>query len=89
MKLNEINKEAEMKEEKEKKNYYFSLLDFYRRQEKKVHVEMNNGRFYNGIVIEILDDAFILEDSSLGQMPISFSQIKILEAYKEKKEEEK
>ena len=84
MKLNELNEDDKMKDKEEKRNYYISLLDFYKRQKKKIHVEVDNGRFYNGFVVEILDDAFILEDSSLGQMPIFFSQIKIVEGYKEK-----
>jgi len=84
MKLNELNKEDEMKTDKEKKNYYFSLLTFYLKNKKKIHVEIDNGRFYNGTIIEILEESFILEDASLGQMPIFFSQIKFIEGYKER-----
>ena len=84
MKLNELNKEDEMKEVAEENNYYTSLLDFYLKHNQKVHMEMKNGRFYNGAIGEIFDDSFILTETSLGEMPIFFSRIKVMEAFKER-----
>ena len=71
----------------EKKDYFISLLDFYQKKNTKIHIEIKeNNRFYNGEIIEIKDDMFILKDVILGEIPIFFSQIKIVEAYKEKED---
>ena len=83
MKINELNGKQEQ-EGSEEENYYFSLLDFYKKEKKKVHVEMLNGRFYNGMVLKVTNNSFILEDVNLGKMPIFFLQIKIVEAYKQR-----
>ena len=72
----------------EKDNYYISLLDFYLQKKMKIHIELVNGRFYNGLVDEISNDRIIFNDSSLGQMPVYFSQIKIVEKYRDKVEVE-
>ena len=88
MKLKELNKEDEkeetLKEVDERNKYYASLLDFYSAHKQKVHIELINERFYNGAIMEILDDKLMLDEVNLGAMPIFFSQIKVLEAFKEK-----
>lgn len=68
----------------EKKDYFGSLLDFYKKKNAKIHIEIKDSdRFYNGEIIEIKDDMFILKDVVLGEMPFFFSQIKLIEAYKD------
>jgi len=61
-------------------------LEFYKKENMKIHIELNNGRFYNGFILEIAGDMLIFDDSSLGAIPIYFLQVTIVEKYKEKKE---
>lgn len=46
-----------------------------------VHIELNNDRFYNGIIGEINSDFFMLDDFKLGEMPIFYLQIKSIETF--------
>jgi len=77
-----------MKEiETEEKNYFYSLISYYLKKNLKVHIEVkDNNRFYNGMIVSVGDDMFILNDVVLGEMPVFFSQLKLAEVYKEKNE---
>ena len=57
-------------------------LQFYKDQEIKIHITSTNGRFYNGIILELQGDMLILDDQILGAMPINFIEIKVLERFK-------
>jgi len=51
----------------------------------KVHIDCNNGRYYNGEILEFNEEKsfIILNDRVLGNMPIMFGDIQNIEKYKE------
>ncbi len=52
-----------------------------------IHVNCNNGTFYNGLIIEIHGEEYILiDDRMLGETPVYFSEINSLERFKEVRE---
>ena len=55
--------------------------------EKKVttHVDTLDGDFYNGLIIELHETFILINDRMLGETPIPFSQIKIIERFRERK----
>ncbi len=68
--------------------------DFKRRAElffeKKisVHIDTANGKFYNGLIMEIGSDFLFIHERILGNTFVLFSQIETLEPYVKKTEEE-
>jgi sRNA-binding regulator protein Hfq len=62
-------------------------FEFFKKENAKVHIELNNGRFYNGKVLEVAGDMIIFDDSILGAMPIYFHLISVVEKYIERKAE--
>lgn len=44
-----------------------------------VHIEKNNSRFYNGLILEFQGDMLILDDEKLGAIPIYLIEIKFIE----------
>jgi hypothetical protein len=56
--------------------------DFYLNNKTKVHIELHSKRFYNGLIIEVGDNSIILHDRFIGEIPISFSEINVMEKYK-------
>ena len=65
---------------------------FFKDNSKLVHIEAiekeNSVRFYNGYITEIRPDFLILNDRKLGEMPIFFSHIKVIEPFNLKHEQE-
>lgn len=54
----------------------------------EVHISSSNGRFYNGYIIKIHEDSYlIINDKIYGETPIFFSEILSIERFKEKEEE--
>lgn len=53
-----------------------------------IHIALKNGRFVNGIINELSNDFFMLNDRELGDLPVFYSQIYKIEKLKEKCEEE-
>lgn len=51
-----------------------------------IHIDLKNGRFYNGNINEVSADFFMLEDFKIGLTPIFYLQIKGVEAYVVKRE---
>lgn len=50
-----------------------------------VHISCKDGRFYNGLIIEIVgDDFLIINDRMNGETPVYFSEIKIIERFRGK-----
>ncbi|HEC40006.1 MAG TPA: hypothetical protein ENI29_17335 [bacterium] len=54
-------------------------ISYYKDNNIAVHVEKNNGRFYNGLILEFQGDMIILDDEKLGPIPIYFLEIKFIE----------
>lgn len=49
----------------------------------KVHIETKGDRFYNGVITEVTDSIFIINDRFIGDIPVWFSELKKIEPYKE------
>ncbi len=46
------------------------------KKKRKLHISLNSGRFYNGIVIDYEDnDVMSFNDNKLGHITILFSQV--------------
>ena len=59
--------------------------EFFKEQNIKVHIRINEI-FYNGFIKEVTEERIILEDRILGIIPLFFSEIKLVEPYKEVRE---
>ena len=60
-------------------------ISYYKDNNIAVHIEKNNGRFYNGMILEFHGDMIILDDEKLGAIPIYFLEIKFIEKREEKR----
>ena len=69
----------DLNEMKEGNEILREQLEFYKKHKIKIHVLKKNSQFYNGFVLEIASDFFIMDDDKLGGMPIHFIEINILE----------
>lgn len=50
----------------------------------KVHVSKSNGTFYNGIILEVSDDFFFIDDKEDGRQLVFFKELtKPLEEFRE------
>ena len=49
-------------------------LIYYHEEEESVHLTLDR-RFYNGMIINILDDHFLFDDERLGQIIIFFDEL--------------
>jgi len=49
-----------------------------------IHIDLENGKFYNGNIVEDSSDFFMIDDIKIGPTPIFYLQIKNVEAYKKK-----
>ena len=57
---------------KNKANFYFN-------SQGPVHITLTSGRFYNGIIKQILDDKLILVDEKLGDTVVLFIEVERIE----------
>ena len=63
-------------------------LEFYKEQGNSVHVLFNNisrTTFYNGEILSICEDKFIINDKKFGHSMVLLQDIKVLERYTESK----
>lgn len=56
-------------------------LQLFLKESKALHVDLTNGRFYNGFIQEIAADFFILSDFRIGEVTVFFIEIDHLEPY--------
>ena len=68
-----------MDDKEELYEIFFNTLTAYKKNDIKVHIKKKNTRFYNGEILEVAKDHFILDDLMLGAMPIYFLEIDVLE----------
>lgn len=54
-------------------------ISYFKGKNISVHIEKNNGRFYNGLILEFQGDMLILDDEKLGAIPIYLIEIKFIE----------
>lgn len=78
-----MKKEKEMIEEEvsEGNKILKEQLEFYKKNNVQIHIKKNDGRYYNGDILEIQGDLLILDDRILGGMPIHFIEIETLEKF--------
>jgi len=66
-------------------NEMIGKVKFYMDKRIAVHIMCADGKFYNGFVLEIVgEDFLVLVDRVLGETPVYFSQIKSVERFLEK-----
>lgn len=58
-------------------------LKFYLGNSKAIHVKTKTG-FFNGFIVEIRAEFFLLDDFRVGELPVFFSQIERLEPFRSK-----
>ena len=60
-------------------------IEYFYTKELIVHVRCFNGRFYNGNIIEVNKEKkfLILKDRRIGDVPILFEEIKVIEPFEE------
>ena len=55
---------------------------FFSKKQVTVHVSCNSGKFYNGLIIEVHGEEFILiNDRMYGETPVYFSEINSIERF--------
>ncbi len=59
-------------------------ISYFKDNNIAVHIEKNNSRFYNGLILEFEGDMLILDDEKLGAIPIYLIEIKFIEKRLEK-----
>ncbi len=58
-------------------------VEFYLINKIKVHIETDNDRFYNGLILECSENHLVIFDRVLNEVFISFSEITLFEKFKE------
>jgi len=58
-------------------------LVYYQEQNAIVHLVLKNRRFYNGLIIQVREKNIIFEDKKIGRIPISLSEIYLMENFNE------
>lgn len=70
------------------RNEVTQKLEFYKKNNTKIHIQLQNKRFYNGFIKEIGSDFIVLNDSVLGEIIFFISEIDDnIEPYKEESNE--
>ena len=65
-------------------NDIYEKVVFFFSKRITVHIQKNNGQFYNGLILEHSDKHLILHDRVVNDVIIFFSEITKLEPFKEK-----
>jgi len=61
--------------------------EFFFEKKIVVHIGCIGGQFYNGLITEIVgSDFLVINDRMLGETPVYFSQIKMIERFVEVRE---
>ena len=55
------------------------LATFYKDNIQAVHITKSGGHWHNGIIVEVKGDFLILEDERVGDIPIFFSEINLID----------
>lgn len=63
----------------EKMDLYEKKARYFLEQKEEVHATMKSGLFYNGFIVEVSSDFFIIDDRKLGKMPVFFFELKNIE----------
>jgi len=66
-----------------KDNEMIEVLEFYFNRKITIHIDTFSDAFYNGLILEFSKTMIVIDDRILGEVPISISDIKVLERFKE------
>jgi len=60
-------------------------LEFYFKNQTKIHLACSNGIFYNGYILDLTSekDLLVFIDDKLGEIPILFEEIERIDPFKE------
>lgn len=61
---------------------YKKKVVFFQSQKDLIHVRLKNGKWFNGEIVLIENDLFIIKDFKRGEVPILFEEIDHIEKYK-------
>lgn len=56
-------------------------IDYFYKQQTYVHITTKKDRFYNGQIVEVSADFFIIHDRVLGELPVFFLEIEDVEPF--------
>ena len=48
---------------------------FFKERNEEVHITLDSGRWFNGMIMEIYDDRLILNESKYGELLVLFERI--------------
>lgn len=54
-------------------------VKYFKKSGQSVHVQLKDGRFRNGVILEHEGDMILVEDKMLGATPIYFLEIRFIE----------
>ena len=79
----------EMKEGKKEVNDDVSNLTkkalYFMKEKITVHIKLKNNFFYNGLILEVAENEFLLlMDRVNGETPIFFSEMRAIDVWREK-----
>ena len=58
------------------------MIDFFFNKRITTHIDTIDGGFFNGLIMEVHENFLILNDRMLGETPIAFSNIKIIQRFR-------
>ena len=70
----------EMKEGKDK-------IEFFYKAKQAVHIVTNENKYFNGVICDITETYFVIDDRYWGMTPLVYSEIRTAERYISKEEE--
>lgn len=73
----------ENEEKKEDDELIIKKSNFYKKNQNKIHIKLANGRFYNGIVLDVGEDFIILNEKELDEIFVSFKEIMRIDPFTE------
>jgi hypothetical protein len=62
-------------------------LDFFFKNKIKVHIDLKDGTFFNGILLKkVREDVWWMEEDKLGEVFVFLGDVKNLQQFREEKE---
>ena len=56
-------------------------LDFYKKNKINTHINLINRRFYNGTILEVGSNFFVVKDRMIGEVLVIFDEIANIEPF--------
>ena len=60
--------------------------NYYLEEQKAVHIILENGRFFNGVIKSVGTDFLLIDDRKLGETCVFFIELKNIEPFTEVRE---